>query len=74
MEMRICKTKDIGHGIYAEVLGLVDTPTGVKARLKFPDEHRELVSGSNLRILHPEDLKPKRVYDYMRSRRARRHK
>ena len=36
--MRICKTKDIGHGIYAEVLGLVDTPTGVKARLKkFPD-------------------------------------
>ena len=62
--MRICKTKDIGHGIYAEVLGLVDTPTGVKARLRFPDEHRELVSVSNLRILHRRP-KPKRVYDYM---------
>ena len=36
--MRLCKTKNTGHGVYAEVLGLVDTPTGVKARLRFPDE------------------------------------
>ena len=72
--MRICKLTYKGNPTYAEVMGLSDTPTGVKARLRFPDEHRELVSVSNLRILHPEDLKPKRVYDYMRSRRARRHK
>ena len=32
--MRICKTKDIGHGIYAEVLGLVDTPDGCESKTK----------------------------------------
>ena len=35
----------------------------MKARPEDLTKHRELVSVSNLRILHPEDLKPKRVYD-----------
>ena len=39
--MRICKGDFGKHGMYAEVMGLTDTPTGVKARLKFPDGSRE---------------------------------
>jgi len=57
--MRLCKVKNNGHGVYAEVLGIVDTPTGVKARLRFPDEHRELVSVTQIRILQPDDFNNK---------------
>jgi len=43
------------HGTYAEVLGLDETPTGLKARLKFGDNHREQVLVQNLRILQEKD-------------------
>jgi hypothetical protein len=43
------------HGMYAEVLGLDETPTGLKARLKFGDSHREQVLVQNLRILQEKD-------------------
>ena len=69
--MRLCKTKNTGHGVYAEVLGLVDTPTGVKARLRFPDETRDLVSVTQIRILHPEDLK-NTPSKYLKARRRKR--
>ena len=54
--MRICKGDFVNKGMYAEVLGLSDTPTGVKARLKFPDGSRELVSTTRIRILQDQDL------------------
>jgi hypothetical protein len=54
--MRICKGDFGNKGMYAEVLGLSDTPTGVKARLKFPDGSRELVSTTRIRILQDQDL------------------
>lgn len=41
---------------YAEVLGLSDTPTGVKARLKFADGTRDLVSTTQIRMLQDKDL------------------
>ena len=54
--MRIC-IGDFGkHGMYAEVLGLTDTPTGVKARVKFPDGSRDLVSTTEIRMLQDKDL------------------
>ena len=40
----------------AEVLGLTDTPTGVKARLKFADGSRDLVSTTQSRMLQDKDL------------------
>ena len=58
--MRVAKltgtTEDIvriidEHVMYAEVLGLSETPMGLKARLKFGDNHREQVLVQNLRIL-----------------------
>ena len=54
--MRVCKGEFGLKGIYAEVIGLVDTPTGVKARLKFPDGTRDLVSTTRIRILQDQDL------------------
>ena len=54
--MRVCKGEFGLKGIYAEVIGLVDTPTGVKARLKFPDGTRDLVSTTKIRILQDSDL------------------
>jgi hypothetical protein len=54
--MRVCKGEFGSKGIYAEVLALVDTPTGVKARLKFPDGTRDLVSTTKIRILQDQDL------------------
>jgi len=54
--MRVCKGEFGLKGIYAEVLALVDTPTGVQARLKFPDGTRDLVSTTKIRILQDSDL------------------
>ena len=54
--MRVCKGEFGNKGIYAEVLALVDAPTGVKARLKFPDGTRDLVSTTKIRILQDQDL------------------
>ena len=54
--MRLCKIMRKGKLDYAEVLGLSDTPTGVKARLKFPDGTRDLVSTTKIRMLQDKDL------------------
>ncbi len=54
--MRICKVNRKGKMDYAEVLGLSDTPTGVKARLKFADGTRDLVSTTQIRMLQDKDL------------------
>jgi len=54
--MRICKGDFGNKGMYAEVLGLTDTPTGVKARIKFPDGSRDLVSTTEIRMLQDKDL------------------
>ena len=54
--MRICKLVYKGNPTYAEVMGLTDTPTGVKARLKFADGSRDLVSTTQIRMLQDKDL------------------
>ena len=54
--MRICKLTYKGIPTYAEVMGLTDTPTGVKARLKFADGSRDLVSTTQIRMLQDKDL------------------
>ena len=54
--MRICKVNRKGKMDYAEVLGLSDTPAGVKARLKFADGTRDLVSTTQIRMLQDKDL------------------
>ena len=61
--MRVCKLLEVetnlkiiaDHGLYAEVLGLSETPTGMKARLKFGDNHREQVRVQDIRILQERD-------------------
>ena len=45
-----------GNPTYAEVMGLSDTPTGVKARLRFADGSRDLVSTTQIRMLQDKDL------------------
>ena len=54
--MRICKGDFGKNGMYAEVMGLTDTPTGVKARLKFPDGSRDLIPVNEIRMLQDSDL------------------
>ena len=54
--MRICKLTSKGKPTYAEELGLSDTPTGVKARLRFADNTRDLVSTTQIRMLQDKDL------------------
>ena len=58
--MRIAKiSKDdklAKHGIYAEVMGLIESPTGMKARLRFGDGHRETLSVRRLRMVQDEKL------------------
>ena len=39
------------HGLYAEALGLTETPTGFQMRLKFADGHRETVETQRIRII-----------------------
>ena len=43
------------HGMYAEVLGLSESPSGLVARLKFGDDHREQIKVQNIRILQEKD-------------------
>lgn len=60
--MRVCKLVKAGenlqtidkHGIYAEVLELIESPSGYKARLEFADGHKELLSVRRLRMLQTE--------------------
>lgn len=58
--MRVAKILDERltdkHGKYAEVLGLIDSPSGVQARLKFGDGHRETITVRRLRMVQPEGV------------------
>ena len=58
--MRIAKILDTQltdkHGKYAEVLSLIDSPSGVKARLKFGDGHRETIGVRKLRMVQDENV------------------
>lgn len=58
--MRLAKILDTQitdkHGKYAEVLSLIDSPSGVKARLKFGDGHRETLSVRKLRMVQDENI------------------
>ena len=59
--MRVCKLSKVDelvdkHGRYAEVMGLIETPTGVRARLRFPDGHREVVATQRIRVLQDENV------------------
>ena len=58
--MRVAKILDTQitdkHGKYAEVLGLIDSPSGVKARLKFGDGHRETITVRKLRMVQDENV------------------
>ena len=42
------------HGMYAEVLELCESPTGMKARLEFPSGHKELLCVRRLRMLQQD--------------------
>jgi hypothetical protein len=58
--MRVAKVIDTEitdkHGKYAEVLSLIDSPSGVQARLKFGDGHRETLSVRKLRMVQDENV------------------
>jgi hypothetical protein len=57
--MRVAKILDSiteKHGLYAEVLELIDSPSGVQARLKFGDGHRATLSVRKLRMVQPEGV------------------
>lgn len=58
--MRIAKIskedKLAKHGIYAEVMSLIESPTGMKARLRFGDGHRETIPVQRIRIVQNENV------------------
>jgi len=62
--MRVCKLVKAGenigiidkHGLYAEVMSLIESPSGYKARLRFADGHRETLSVKRVRMLQNETV------------------
>ena len=59
--MRVCKLSMADelvekHGRYAEVMGLIEAPTGMKARLRFPNGHRETVPVQRVRMLQDPNV------------------
>lgn len=59
--MRVCKLGRMDelvekHGQYAEVMGLMEAPTGMKARLRFPNGHRETLPVQRIRILQDDNV------------------
>jgi hypothetical protein len=44
------------NGLYAEALGLIETPTGFQMRLKFANGHRETVETQRIRILQDTSI------------------
>ena len=59
--MRICRLSKTDplrekHGKYAEVLGLLESATGMKARLRFPNGHRETIPVQRIRMLQDENV------------------
>jgi hypothetical protein len=53
--MRICKVL-VGKHKHAQVLGLVESPSGYKARLKYPDGSRDVVPVTHIRMLQDETV------------------
>ena len=59
--MRVCKLGKMDelvekHGQYAEVMGFMEAPTGMKARLRFPNGHRETLPVQRIRILQDDNV------------------
>ena len=59
--MRVCKLSKTDelvekHGRYAEVMGLIEAPTGMKARLRFPNGHRETIPVQRVRVIQDDSV------------------
>ena len=59
--MRVCKlskTDELGetHGLSAEIMGLLEAPTGMKVRLRFPDGHRETIPVQRVRVIQDDSV------------------
>lgn len=60
--MRVCKLVKAGenlqtidkHGMYAEVVELIESPSGYKARLEFADGFKDTLSVRRIRMLQSE--------------------
>lgn len=58
--MRIVKFKSNPNGVYAELLGLVDTGKGMRARVEFTSGKRDIVRLEEFVVLQEEDFKPRK--------------
>ena len=62
--MRLCKLVKAGenlkiiseHGLYAEVIQLIESPNGYKAELRFGDDWRTELSVRRLRMIQDENV------------------
>ena len=59
--MRVCKLSKTDelvekHGLYAEIMGLLEAPTGMKGRLRFPDGHRETIPVQRVRVIQDDSV------------------
>ena len=59
--MRVCKLSNTDelvekHGLYAEIMGLLEAPTGMKVRLRFPDGHRETIPVQRVRVIQDDSV------------------
>ena len=60
--MRVCKVVKAGenlqtidkHGMYAEVVERIESPSGYKARLEFADGYKDTLSVRRIRMLQSE--------------------
>ena len=43
-------------GLYAEIMGLLEAPTGMKVRLRFPDGHRETIPVQRVRVIQDDSV------------------
>jgi hypothetical protein len=48
------------NGVYGELLGLIDTPSGLKARVEYVSGKRELVKPDTFTVLSEEDFRKSR--------------
>mgnify|MGYP000125952857 CR=1 FL=1 len=64
---RLSKTDELvkENGLYAQVMGLTDSPNGVQARLKFPNGYRAVVPVQRVRMLQDETVQQSKgsIYD-----------
>ena len=59
--MRVCKLSKTDelvekHVLYAEIMGLLEAPTGMKVRLRFPDGHRETIPVQRVRVIQDDSV------------------